>query len=134
MQADTKTTAFNASWSWYENADSVHSYPHVVLNSDALPAAVASIESLTISTSWGMTLESDEDYGGFNVANLASAEVAANVAIDMFLDPNPTAAQNPDSHMYEIMVWFGQIGEAYPIGFYDSDGYQYSQMMGGVNL
>lgn len=48
---------------------------------------------------------------------LAASSLNANVAIDMFFDPDSTTAQNSGVAKFEVMVWFAQIGPAtQPIG------------------
>lgn len=82
-----------------------------------------------------MTIPGGDDvYTSFGVEALGKANVAANVAIDMFLDPVATQSLDPNTHKYEIMVWMGIVGEAYPIGYFEDDGFEYTQMMGDVNL
>lgn len=52
-----------------------------------------------------------------NVNDLLAADVNSNVAIDMFLDADPTKATSSVDAKYEVMVWLGVFGVATePIG------------------
>lgn len=52
-----------------------------------------------------------------NVNDLLAADVNSNVAIDMFLDSDPTKAVSSVDAKYEVMVWLGVFGVATePIG------------------
>lgn len=50
-------------------------------------------------------------------AALTKVETKANVAFDMFLDASATKADSTSGSAYEVMVWFGRIGEMQPIGY-----------------
>lgn len=54
------------------------------------------------------------------VGSLWRASMNANVCIDMFLDPTESKANSTETAAYEVMIWFGQFGNATdPIGFYN---------------
>ena len=46
-----------------------------------------------------------------------SLDLRANVALDLFADLDPNAAQNETQASYEIMVWLASFGGAEPIGY-----------------
>jgi Glycosyl hydrolase family 12 len=54
-----------------------------------------------------------------------------NVALDVFADIDPTAAQNETLAQYEIMVWYGVYGGPWPLGY--SDGSKMKQTINGVD-
>lgn len=97
----------------------VHAFPNIKLDGEGkqFPIQIQNIASIPVDVEWS--------YGiGYQVANstdvtsMAAALVNANVAIDMFLDPDMNAAQSPTEAKYEIMVWLCTIGPAtQPIGF-----------------
>jgi hypothetical protein len=59
----------------------------------------------------------DEPAALTDVQALTGVALNGNVAIDMFLDSDPTNAQNNSKAKYEVMVWFADFGAAaQPIG------------------
>lgn len=50
-----------------------------------------------------------------------SVDVKANVALDMFLDPNPYNATAIKLPKYELMIWFCAFPWVEPIGYSDSN-------------
>ncbi|KAK1833592.1 hypothetical protein QBC39DRAFT_389826 [Podospora conica] len=126
--------AFEATWAWTKDPQSVHSYPHVKLAAPALPVAMANISALHLSARWSMgpgwkpVQASKVDTSG-----LASMGVTANVAFDMFADRNPALAGYATTAETEIMVWIGRFGAARPLGF-TPDSSCSKQMLGDVDL
>ncbi|KAH7333128.1 concanavalin A-like lectin/glucanase domain-containing protein [Rhexocercosporidium sp. MPI-PUGE-AT-0058] len=106
-------TVFNATWKWSDNADSVHSFPNIKLNSADLPLQLSNLSSLNITASWSMTAASQSK-------TLDEIDTAANVIIDMFLDPSPVSANSTTLPKYEIMIWLAEFGGKRPIGFSSS--------------
>jgi xyloglucan-specific endo-beta-1,4-glucanase len=51
---------------------------------------------------------------------LTDANLTANVALDMFLDPDLAKSSSTTAPSFEIMVWFGAFGNVKPIGFSDT--------------
>lgn len=43
--------------------------------------------------------------------------IEANVALDLFLDPNPQRANITKLPMYELMIWFNAVPGLAPIGW-----------------
>ncbi|KAH9207041.1 concanavalin A-like lectin/glucanase domain-containing protein [Leptodontidium sp. 2 PMI_412] len=106
-------TVFNATWKWSDNADSVHSFPNIKLNSVLLPLQLSNLSSLNISASWSMTAASQSK-------TVEEVDTTANVIIDMFLDPSPVSANSTTLPKYEIMIWLAEFGGKRPIGFSSS--------------
>ena len=52
-------------------------------------------------------------------AGLGSLDVSSNAAFDMFADRNAANSEGETTAETEIMIWFGSIGHAQPLG-YDS--------------
>lgn len=54
--------------------------------------------------------------------------IEADVALDMFLDPNPQRANVTKLPMYELMIWFNTVPGVAPIGWSRSqaDGHSYA--------
>lgn len=103
------STAFSATWAWDKSINSVHSYPNAYLESSVLPLQLMNLSSLVVDVDWSYkTANSDESVG-----HVASA----NVAVDMFVDGDPTQANSTDKPEFEVMVWLGDYGAAHPIGF-----------------
>ena len=102
----------------------VHSYPHIDFDSDLLPAPVGNISRLMVQASWSMTAKN---------IGLKAANVMANVAIDIFADVDPVAAQDGVLASYEIMVWVGAVGSPRPLG-YSNGPAQWTQFSGAIEL
>jgi Glycosyl hydrolase family 12 len=79
----------------------VHSYPHIKFSPPILPIAIPKVTNMTLSAQWTMT----------NTDN-----VVANVAWDLFADPDPDTAGIDSQAHYEIMIWMAKYGGALPIG------------------
>jgi hypothetical protein len=58
----------------------------------------------------------------------------ANVAIDLFADPDPSVAVVEAKAAYEIMVWIALIGDPKPLGFYDSQAPALTQVVNSIQL
>lgn len=54
--------------------------------------------------------------------------IEADVALDLFLDPDPQRANVTKLPMYELMVWFTAVPDVTPIGWSKSmaDGHRYT--------
>ena len=122
---------FNATWNWWQNSESVHSFPHVELNSDLLPLQLAHLLSVELCASWTMNpthdLYSTHHPGPWSPQNYQN-DIEANVALDMFLDPIPQRANVSRLPMYELMIWFNAVPGVAPIGWAESeaDGHSYT--------
>jgi hypothetical protein len=64
---------------------------------------------------------------------LGSLDLRANVALDLFADLDPNAAQSEIQASYEIMVWLASFGGALPIGYSRNSGCL-TQYVGDVPL
>lgn len=53
----------------------------------------------------------------FDSSGLGTISTKANVALDMFMDSDPTKATTTTTPSHELMIWFGYIGEVLPIGY-----------------
>lgn len=58
----------------------------------------------------------------------------ANVAFDMFLDPDATNSTDATAAMYEMMIWIGKVGDPYPLGYDEKNATCYTQQLGSYNL
>lgn len=56
----------------------------------------------------------------FDVQGLQTLNAKADVALDIFLDSERALANSTTNAAYEMMVWFGTIGGAEPIGYFES--------------
>lgn len=129
IQISENGTEFNSTWKWSDNPLSVHSFPNIKLNSNILPLQLSNLSSLNISASWTMA-PSNSKQG----TDLASIETAANVIIDMFLDPNSTIANSTTLPQYEVMVWIAAFDGKLPIGYSSSMKNPPKQILGGIEL
>lgn len=125
---------FEAAWNWPTTVESVHSYPHVTFLSDNLPITLANISAIRLVTEWGMAPQSTSvESGTLDSSGLASLDVIANVAFDMFLDTNSSKASDATTASTEIMIWIGKVGKAQPLG-YSSTRTCFTQQLGSTDL
>jgi Glycosyl hydrolase family 12 len=95
----------------------VHAFPNAKLDLDnTFPIALSNLSSLTLDVSWsyglGNSAPNETDNG-----QLSTADMNANVALDMFLGPDATKSTNTTTASYEVMLWLGRWGAAtQPIG------------------
>ncbi|KAJ9157977.1 Endoglucanase cel12A [Pleurostoma richardsiae] len=126
--------SFDATWSWVEEATEVHSFPHVTFLSSKLPVAFSNISSLTLTTQWGYgTGNSTIPASVINSTGLRRVGATANVAFDMFADPDVSKAANASTAATEVMIWIGSIGSPWPIG-YSTNRTCFKQAVGDVEF
>lgn len=116
---DDKTDAasFNATWTWTNNSDWVHSYPNVQYQSIQLPTQLSNVKAFQLNASWSVW-PADAYSATTDVDALNAIGVKADIALDMFLDEDPVKAVNASAAGYEIMVWQAVWGGVWPIGYY----------------
>ncbi len=103
-------------WNWEASPQLVHAYPNVNLNSSVLPIPLKNVGSCTMDAKWSLAPGS-EPQDETDVDALARVNAVANVALDLFVDPDPEAATSTTRPKYEIMVWFGNYGGKGPLGY-----------------
>jgi hypothetical protein len=132
----TNTTApqFSVTWQYPpgpENAP-VHAFPNIKVESSVLPAGLRSLELVNFELQWTYGV-GNEAAASTDVQQLTDNLVNANVAIDMFVDSDPTNAQSSTKAQYEIMVWFADFGSAaQPLGL--DQGVVSTQVLDGTTL
>ncbi|KAL6879318.1 concanavalin A-like lectin/glucanase [Trichoderma novae-zelandiae] len=117
----TATTApeFMVSWQYPPGpADNpVHAFPNIQVDTDVFPATINTISKVDIDLEWSYGI-GNETTTGATLAELTADNLNTNVALDMFIDSEKKASQDPTKAKYELMVWFASIGPAtQPIGF-----------------
>jgi len=125
MITNADGTTFQANWVWPQSIGTVHSFPHINFLPPALPISFSNIKKLEVGATWNMYLSSSSSTG---VQGLASTKAVCNVALDLFADKDPKAAVSEIDAGYEIMIWFGRFGTAYPLGW--DQGKVWSQTIG----
>ncbi|KIV90837.1 hypothetical protein PV10_05445 [Exophiala mesophila] len=117
----TNTTApeWSITWSFPPGPETqpVHAFPNIKLDtSNTFPVQISKVSVIDFATEWHYGIGDDKP-NNTNVNDLNSVDLNSNVAIDMFLDADPTKATNSSSAKYEVMVWFAVFGPATePIG------------------
>lgn len=103
------------------NANLVHAFPNVNLNTiQAAPVNISNLAAIDVKVDWNMHPSVLTKSSSFEASALAGVDAVANVAFDMFLDPEPSKAKSTSSPSYEVMVWLGTVGAIYPIGSYNA--------------
>ncbi|KEF61504.1 uncharacterized protein A1O9_03071 [Exophiala aquamarina CBS 119918] len=117
----TNTTAPQWSITWQfppgPATQPVHAFPNIKLDpDDVFPIEIAKVAAIDFAADWAYGV-GDVKPNTTNVNDLLAADVNSNVAIDMFLDSDPTKATSSVDAKYEVMVWLGVFGVATePIG------------------
>ncbi|KAJ4422120.1 hypothetical protein N0V82_003203 [Gnomoniopsis sp. IMI 355080] len=138
--SSVNSAGFDATWYWPLSDQSVHSFPHVTFSSDDLPVALDSISALRLAALWAMsagTITSAQSQSariGVNYGDLSSVGAKANVAFDMFLDQDEENSKSAVDAGYEMMVWIGQVGQPFPLGYDSRNAACYTQQLGAFNL
>ncbi|KAI7777524.1 hypothetical protein LA080_003418 [Diaporthe eres] len=132
---------FDATWKWPGDPDTgVHSYPHVTFSSGDLPASVSNVSALRLAASWaytpGTVAKADEAgrLEAFDANGLNDVGTKANIAFDIFMDPDRDNATSATAAKYEMMVWIGQVGKPQPLGFNSENATCYTQQLGSLNF
>jgi len=133
QQVGPNGTTFNATWNWASGPNSVHSYPHVSFHSSALPLPFSNVSSLNIRGAWDMFPASSTGKGSGSGSGSGSLDLRANVALDLFADLDPIAAQSEIQAGYEVMIWLASFGGVEPIGYSHKSGCL-TQQIGNIPL
>ncbi|KAL1648093.1 hypothetical protein SLS58_002420 [Diplodia intermedia] len=94
----------------------VHSYPDALFNTELFPLAFPDLTSLKLGADWAIIPAQSDDLAT-NEATLASLDVVADVAIDLFLDEDASTASDASAAAYEVMIWQAAYGNCDPIGY-----------------
>ncbi|KAJ0108455.1 hypothetical protein J7T55_002059 [Diaporthe amygdali] len=138
--SSSTTSGFDATWKWPGDPDAVHSFPHVTFLSDDLPVTVSNISALRLAASWAYapgSISTADDAGrldGFDTNGLNDIGAKANIAFDMFMDMDKVKAASATAAKYEMMIWIGQVGNPYPLGFDSENATCYTQQLGSFNF
>lgn len=113
--------------------DPVHAFPNIKIE-DVLPLKVSAIEKIEMGFEWTYGEGKKAASLSKNVSDLwDTAQLNANVAMDIFLDLDEARSKEAEKASHEIMVWFAAIGPAtQPIGF--NDGILATKTLDGVEL
>lgn len=116
---DTTAPQFMISWQYPPGPEDnpVHAFPNIQVDTDVFPATINTISKVDLDLEWSYGI-GNETTEAATLAELKADNLNTNVAIDMFIDSDKKAAQDPSKAKYELMVWFAAIGAAtQPIGF-----------------
>ncbi|KAK7402885.1 hypothetical protein QQX98_011370 [Neonectria punicea] len=93
----------------------VHAFPNIKLE-DVFPLQIKDMNKIDIDFKWTYGVGKNASKTT-EVKKLESADMNANVAMDMFLDKDKTRAGESTKASHEVMVWFAAIGTAtQPLG------------------
>ncbi|KAH6718717.1 concanavalin A-like lectin/glucanase domain-containing protein, partial [Leptodontidium sp. MPI-SDFR-AT-0119] len=123
LNVTSNATTIAATWTWTNtsSADSVHAFPNLLLNSiQQSPVHLSNLTSLVAHVDWHMGPSTMPTSSTFETTALEKLNATANVAFDMFLDPDPRNATSTVSPTFEVMVWLATIGPTYPIGYFNA--------------
>ncbi|KAL1628899.1 hypothetical protein SLS54_001588 [Diplodia seriata] len=109
----------------------VHSYPDALFNTELFPLAFPDLISLKLGADWAI-IPAPSDDSATNEATLASLDVVADVAIDLFLDEDASTASDASAAAYEVMIWQAAYGNCDPIGYDPTSTSAPTQELGGV--
>jgi hypothetical protein len=87
----------------------VHAFSNIKIDSNEFPIQISSVSTINFETEWYYGVGNDRPIA-VDVAALTTAQLDANVAVDMFLDSDPDKATDTTQAKYEVMIWLGQYG------------------------
>lgn len=112
----TNTTAPEWSITWQyprgPPTQPVHAFPNIKIDDEGLfPMEISQVASIHFETEWHYGV-GDQKPNDTDLAALLGPDVEmnANVAIDMFLDSDPSKATDTEEATYEVMIWLAQFG------------------------
>ena len=109
----------------------MHAFPNAKLNDTQFPIQVQSLQSLSLNVTWNYDV-GNSPTTTLDVNGLTTANLNANVALDMFLSNNQSAAGDPTAATHEVMLWLGRFGPSTdPLGYTPTPAA--TQQVGGVN-
>lgn len=112
----------------------------MTFSSDDLPLSVSNISAMRLAASWAYspgTASKAVTVGRldvFDANGLDDVKTKANIAFDIFMDPDKHKAKSATAAKYEMMIWIGQVGKPQPIGFKSENATCYTQQLGAFNL
>ncbi|ROW06362.1 hypothetical protein VPNG_07541 [Cytospora leucostoma] len=138
--SSSTSSGFDATWSWPVDKATVHSYPHVTFSSGDLPAPLSNISALRLAAEWAYspgsisTAADPSRRVGLDANGLNDVGAIANIAFDMFLDPDQDNSTSATAAKFEMMIWIGHIGQPQPLGFNSNNATCYTQQLGSFNF
>jgi hypothetical protein len=87
----------------------VHAFSNIKVDSNVFPVEISKVSTINFETEWYYGVGNDRPTA-VDVAALTAVQLDANVAVDMFLDSDPTKATDVTQAKYEVMIWFAQYG------------------------
>jgi hypothetical protein len=101
---------------------------------------LSNISSLRLAAEWAYspgsisTATDPSRRVGLDTSGLNDVGTIANIAFDMFMDPDTDNATSATAAKFEMMIWIGQIGQPQPLGFSSKNATCYTQQVGSFNL
>ncbi len=100
----------------------MYAYANALDVSGDFPKKVSDIEELHVEVEWTYSFGEKPAKVSDSESVLTTGDLAANVALDMFLDLDEKLSSNPERALMEIMIWFGHYGPAaQPVNMKDKD-------------
>lgn len=86
----------------------MHAFSNVMVD-DGLPISLEKLQHMNVDLQWTYGV-GNTPAAATNEAELTSASVSTNVAIDMFMGNTTDNAKQSSEASHEVMVWFAKIG------------------------
>ena len=121
-------------WKWDLSPNSVNSFPHVKFQNTRIPSSIGNFTSIRLKASWGIG-HGNEPFpvNGIQLEDSEEVAVRCNVGWDMFAALDPDLAQSAVNATTEIMIWLGQFGNPWPLGYAETSEYP-TQTLGDMDL
>ena len=97
----------------------MHAFPNIKIDQEGtFPVSISDIQAINIDTSWMYSVgDANQTTSALDTGALTSVLANTNVAIDMFIDSQPSKSTSTEGAKYEVMVWLATFGPAtQPIG------------------
>lgn len=112
-------TIANASVEANETQALIHAFPQVAIENSGeatVPITLEDLGSLVLDFQWFMGI-GDDLPPATSFRRLGAQEVNASVALDMYIDPDKTAATDAGKAGFEMIIFFAKWGLFNPVGF-----------------
>lgn len=118
---DSTAPEFSITWQYPPGPPTqpVHAFPNIKIDEEGVfPVQISKVTNIDIDTQWMYSVgDQNQSTAALDQGALAAVSANTNVAIDMFLDSDYSAATSTENAKYEVMVWLATFGPAtQPIG------------------
>jgi len=110
----------------------IHAFPQARIDGGVIPLTLQDLGQLNLDFRWTMG-PGNTNAPSTSLLPLGAHQVNASVALDMYIDPDQTAAGDAGKATFEVIIIFAHFGLQDPVGFGNGT-IVTTQTLGGTNL